>query len=42
MGDTWELGCLEVGPVLAVLGPVESGERIAGAIVGLPLDLPGI
>ena len=40
---TWrEVDCLAMGLVLAVLGLVESEEHISGAVVGLPLHLPGI
>ena len=41
-GTQREVDCPAVGLVLAVLGFVESGECMAGAVVGLPLDLPGI
>ena len=37
-----EVGCLATGLVLAVPGLVESGERMAGAVAGLPLNLPGL
>ena len=36
------MDCLAMGPALTVLGLVESGERMAGAVVGPLLDLPGI
>ena len=40
---TWrEVDCLAMSLVLAVPGLVESEERISGAVVGLPLHLPGI
>ena len=41
-GTHREVDCLAMGPALAVLGLVESGERTVGAVVDLPLDLPGI
>ena len=31
-----------MGPALVVPGLVESGECMVGAVVGVPLDLPGI
>ena len=42
-GDTGGgVDCLAMGPALAMLGFVESGERMVGAVVGLSLDLLGI
>ena len=41
-GTRREVGCLAMGLVLAVPGFVESGECVARAVVGLPLDLPEI
>ena len=41
-GTRGEVGCLAVGPALAVPGLVESGECMVGAVLGVPLDLPGI
>ena len=39
-GTHREVDCLAMGPALAVLGLVESGKHMVGAVVGLPLDLP--
>ena len=37
-----EVDCLAMGLALTVPGHLESGEGMAGAVMGLPLDLPGI
>ena len=41
-GTLREVDCLAMGPMLTVPGLVESGEHMAGVVVGLPRDLPDI
>ena len=41
-GTRRDVGCLAMGLMLAMPASVESEERMAGAVVGLPLNLPGI